>query len=90
MVDGRKLEIFSKLGYSDLAMFDAETGSEWDFNGRAINGQLNGRQLKRFRIERYWFDRKNYHLQTFIYDLGGGEGSRRGSSRSRLRRMARA
>jgi len=72
MVDGRKLEMFTKTGTPDFAMFDAETGSEWDFNGRAINGQLNGRLLKKIPVlNDYWFDWKNYHPQTFIYDLGG-------------------
>jgi hypothetical protein len=66
IVDGRKLEMFSKTGANEL--FDAETQSEWDFTGRAINGPLSGRQLKKIPVlSDYWFDWKNYNEKTAIY-----------------------
>ena len=70
-VDGRKLEFFFKPNTSTFAMGDAETGSEWDFTGKATGGQLNGRQLKRISIlNDYWFDWVSYNPKTRVYRLG--------------------
>jgi hypothetical protein len=71
VLDGRKLELFQKQGSNPLRLVDAETGSEWDFTGKAISGQLNGRQLKRlpFLLD-YWFDWKTYNPKTTVYELG--------------------
>ena len=70
--DGRKLEFFAKPGSSQLVLVDAETGSEWDFTGKAISGPLSGRQLKRVAVlNDYWFDWKAYNPKTIVYDLGG-------------------
>jgi hypothetical protein len=71
IVDGRKLEMFSKTGTAELSLVDAETQSEWDFTGNGINGQLSGRQLKKIPVlSDYWFDWKNYHANTALYELG--------------------
>jgi len=71
VVDGRTLEILLKPGTQDLIFVDTETGSEWDFSGKAISGPLAGRQLKKVSIlNDYWFDWKNYHPTTTLYDLG--------------------
>jgi hypothetical protein len=71
-VDGRKLEFFLKPGHSQSVLIDAETGSEWDFTGKAIGGSLSGRQLKKVAVlNDYWFDWKAYHPKTIVYDLGG-------------------
>jgi hypothetical protein len=70
-VDGRKLEFFLKPG-SQWVLVDAETGSDWDFTGKAIGGPLTGRQLKKvFVLNDYWFDWKAYNPKTIVYDLGG-------------------
>jgi hypothetical protein len=78
-VDGRRLEFFlktdingeSKLRYTGLFLVDAETGSTWNYEGKAIAGQLAGRQLKKiFVLEDYWFDWRLYHPDTTIYDIG--------------------
>ena len=70
-IDGRKLEFFVKADTSPLVMFDAETGSEWDFAGRATKGPLAGRQLNRVAVlNDYWFDWKAYHPETEVYKLG--------------------
>ena len=70
-VDGRKLEFLVKPNTSSLEMVDAETGSEWDFSGTAIGGQLSGRQLKKIAIlEDYWFDWMTYNPKTKVYKLG--------------------
>ncbi len=70
-VDGRKLEFLLKPNTSAFAMVDAETGSEWDFTGKAISGQLSGRQLKKVAIlNDYWFDWMTYNPKTLVYKLG--------------------
>jgi hypothetical protein len=71
-VDGRKLEFFVNPGTSSLVLVDKETGSEWDFTGKAFSGPLSGRQLKKIAIlNDYWFDWKTYNPNTIVYDLGG-------------------
>lgn len=71
LVDGRKLEFFVKPDASPLVLVDAETGSEWDFTGKAIGGPLAGQQLKQIAIlSDYWFDWKTYHPETSVYKLG--------------------
>jgi hypothetical protein len=70
-VDGRKLEFLLKPNTSTFAMVDAETGSEWDFTGKATGGQLAGRQLKKVSIlNDYWFDWMTYNPKTLVYRLG--------------------
>ena len=70
-VDGRKLEFFLKPNSSTFAMVDAETGSEWDFTGKATGGQLSGRQLQKVAIlNDYWFDWKTYNPKSTVYQLG--------------------
>jgi hypothetical protein len=71
IVDGRKLEMFSKTGTTEVSLVDAETQSEWDFSGKAFSGLSTGRQLKKIPVLMdYWFDWKNYHEQTALYTLG--------------------
>ena len=56
-----------------IALIDAETGSTWNFEGKAIAGPLAGRQLKKlFVLEDYWFDWRIYHPDTTIYEIGPG------------------
>jgi len=69
-VDGRRLEFFQKTEGDGFALIDLETGSTWNFEGKAIAGALAGRQLKKvFVLEDYWFDWRLYHPDTRIYDL---------------------
>ena len=71
-VDGRKLEFFQKTEKdAGLQLIDAETGSTWNFEGKAIGGSLAGKQLKKiFVLEDYWFDWRLYHPDTSIYSIG--------------------
>ena len=70
-VDGRKLEFFQKPNTTPLVLVDAETGSEWDFTGRAVVGPHAGRQLRKIAVlNDYWFDWKTYHPETEVYRLG--------------------
>lgn len=67
-IDGRELELVAKPGAGVARFVDVETGSEWDFSGRAIGGPLAGRQLrKRTILLEYWFDWKLYHRETELY-----------------------
>ena len=69
-VDGRRLEFFQTAG-PGFQLVDAETGSTWNFQGKATSGSLNGRQLKKvFVLEDYWFDWRIYHPDTSVYELG--------------------
>jgi hypothetical protein len=68
-VDGRALELFLKPGTHTL--LDAETGSEWDFTGAPVAGELKGKRLGRIQpVKDYWFDWKTYHPDTGVYLLG--------------------
>jgi uncharacterized protein DUF3179 len=70
-LDGRRLELLSKAGAQPLRLLDAETGSEWDFSGRAVSGPLEGRQLTKVKaLKEYWFDWKIYQPDTAVYKRG--------------------
>jgi hypothetical protein len=70
-VDGRKIEFFAKPGTLPLQLIDAETGSLWNFSGRATAGPLAGRQLKNIPVlEDYWFDWKIYNPNSGVYQIG--------------------
>jgi hypothetical protein len=66
-VDGRRLEFFQKTDGGGFQLIDAETGSTWNFEGKATAGPLVGRQLKKvFVLEDYWFDWRLYHPDTHL------------------------
>jgi hypothetical protein len=70
-IDGRRLEFFQKVENGALQLVDAETGSTWNFEGKALSGSLAGRQLKKiFVLEDFWFDWRLYHPDTAIYEIG--------------------
>jgi hypothetical protein len=67
-IDGRALEFFAKPDTSPLLLVDAETWSEWVFSGRATNGSLAGKQLRKIpTFSDYWFDWKTYHPNTTVF-----------------------
>jgi hypothetical protein len=69
-VDGKVLEFFAKPDTKPLRLVDAETGSEWDFSGKAISGAMKGKQLKKiYVLSDFWFDWKIYNPNTAIYHL---------------------
>ena len=68
-LDGKVLEFLQKPDTKEIV--DAETGSVWDFSGKAISGELSGKQLVKITILKdYWFDWKTYHPDTQLYALG--------------------
>lgn len=66
--DFYRLEV-DRVELSSAALFtDAQTGSQWNFQGCAIAGSEKGRCLEPVRmIKDYWFDWKNYHQKTTIF-----------------------
>ncbi|MGH7994658.1 MAG: DUF3179 domain-containing (seleno)protein, partial [Limisphaerales bacterium] len=51
-------------------LMDAETGSEWNFQGCAVAGKLKGVCLARLEaIKDYWFDWRNYNPGTTVYGI---------------------
>jgi hypothetical protein len=67
-VDGRTLEFFARPDATPLRLVDKETGSEWDFTGKAISGPLAGHSLSKVTVlADYWFDWKAYHPGAAIY-----------------------
>jgi hypothetical protein len=71
VLDGRKLTFARRVGVRPLRLFDAETGSGWDFTGTAVSGPLAGRRLEKVRaLKEYWFDWKTYNPGTGVYSAG--------------------
>ena len=67
-VEARALEFFLKPEAAPLRLVDSETGSQWDFSGKAVAGPLAGRGLRKVpAISDYWFDWKTYHPDTTVY-----------------------
>ena len=49
-------------------LLDTTTASEWNFQGCAISGPVQGKCLDRVpALKDYWFDWRNYHPDTTIY-----------------------
>jgi hypothetical protein len=68
-VDSQRLELFAKPGTPQL--IDAQTGSTWDFTGRATAGPLAGKALRKLEVlSDYWFDWRIYNPKTAVYTLG--------------------
>jgi Protein of unknown function (DUF3179) len=69
-VDGREREFFLKPNSSPLRLID-DKGTEWDFTGTALNGELEGKRLSKIAVlNDYWFDWKTYNPGTLVYALG--------------------
>ena len=47
---------------------DKQTGSQWNFEGRSIEGSMKGKQLVRLPFdEGFWFEWSSFHPATEIY-----------------------
>lgn len=63
-VDGKVLEFEYKGG----VMTDRQTGSVWDFDGVAVEGELTGKRLERLPFDQgFWFEWVAFHPQTGLY-----------------------
>jgi hypothetical protein len=61
-------DFYRAEGGADFLFTDAQTGSQWNFQGCATGGPDKGRCLQPVRmIKDYWFDWKNYHPDTSIF-----------------------
>ncbi len=71
-LDGATLEMYLKPGTEGpLVLIDSETGSEWDFSGRAIAGPMAGRSLQKIHLLKdFWFDWKIFHPETLVFRAG--------------------
>jgi hypothetical protein len=67
--DRGALQLFAKPGTSRL--IDTESGTEWDFTGRAVSGPMAGKSLRKLEVlSDYWFDWRTYNPKTAVYTLG--------------------
>jgi hypothetical protein len=63
-VDGQVLE----FEYRDDIMTDRQTGSVWDFDGIAVEGELAGKRLERLPFDQgFWFEWAAFHPETELY-----------------------
>ena len=68
-IDGRTLDLFARP--ESALLMDAQTGSEWDFTGRAVAGPMTGKSLSKLEVlNDYWFDWQTYNPKTAVYTLG--------------------
>jgi hypothetical protein len=67
-INGTEVEFFKKAGTADWAVMDSIAGSEWNFQGCATSGPSRGKCLDQLNgIKDYWFDWRNYHTGTTVY-----------------------
>ena len=70
-VDGQTLEFFRDAESDELRFVDAQTGSRWNFSGRAVEGPLAGTQLVRLDVTtEFWFDWEQFNPETRVYSAG--------------------
>ena len=66
VVDGQILEF--SLNAKGQNFIDTQTGSLWNFEGKAISGQMKGKQLTRLPFdEGFWFEWAAFHPKTELY-----------------------
>jgi len=67
-IDDTDVELFRKSDSKDFALIDSEGSGEWNFQGCAVSGPLTGKCLPGLpAIKDYWFDWRNYHVDTTVY-----------------------
>jgi hypothetical protein len=66
VVDGQTLQF--RHDSQNNTFVDIQTESEWNFEGVAINGDLEGKELDRLPLdEGYWFEWISFHPETELY-----------------------
>ena len=59
---------FLDFEFLDGKIIDLQTNSEWNYDGFAISGAFEGKQLERLPIEPgFWFEWVAFHPQTLVY-----------------------
>jgi len=70
-VEGKTLDLYLKPSSKPLLLLDTQSGSEWDFSGKAVSGPMVGKVLDRIQsLKDFWFDWKLYHPETRIFSAG--------------------
>jgi hypothetical protein len=70
-IENTILDLYLKPGSKPMVLVDVQSGSEWDFSGRAFRGPMVGKVLERIQsLKDFWFDWKLYNPQTQIYSAG--------------------
>jgi hypothetical protein len=68
---GQTLDLYLQSDGTAFRLVDAQTGSHWDFSGKAVQGSLTGKQLARIQtLKDYWFDWKLYNPKTLVHQAG--------------------
>ena len=76
--DGKSVRAFSrKMGTNELefygrgepwALLDSDSASEWNFEGCAVSGKMQGQCLQRVdALKDFWFDWQHYHPDSSFY-----------------------
>lgn len=66
VVDGQVLEF--SYNTKNQSFVDKQTSSLWNFEGKAISGQMKGKQLTRLPFdEGFWFEWVAFHPKTELY-----------------------
>ena len=65
-LDGQTLIFY--YNSTNNSFVDKQTGSQWNFEGRSIEGSMKGKQLVRLPFdEGFWFEWSSFHPATEIY-----------------------
>jgi hypothetical protein len=70
VVEDEEQKIALQFNYNaeNNKFIDKQTGSVWNFEGKAISGQMKGKQLTRLPFdEGFWFEWVAFHPKTEIY-----------------------
>lgn len=63
-IEGKVLE----FQMNDNKLMDKQTSSEWNFDGRAVSGSSQGKQLTRLALDpSFWFSWTAFHPDTELY-----------------------
>jgi hypothetical protein len=66
VVDGQTLQF--EHNPQNKTFIDTQTGSEWNFEGISISGELKGKQLDRLPLdEGFWFEWVAFHPETELH-----------------------
>ncbi len=78
--DGRDLDFRPA---ADGGFVDEQTGTRWDVLGRAVSGELAGRELEPVPLsfdKIFWFSWRHYHPETALFRLPDERGEPQGTS----------
>ncbi len=66
LIEGQTLDF--QYNASANKIIDKQTGSEWNFDGVGVSGQMKGKNLTRLPFdEGFWFEWAAFHPKTLIY-----------------------